>query len=297
MMTTLARLATSLLNDQSLSRRTKKLYEGILLPFVLDHGFRDVAAITRHDVENHLAGLSALSLRTHHLHQTVIHRLFAHAVEQNQIQVNPADHIRRRKPDPKKLEHTSDDPVRHLSQAHVKLLFKAAFSNPRLHALVSLLYESGARISEVLATNLSDVDLALCQFPVIGKGNKRRWCFFGGMTTQALSTYKNGNRHHPHDALFTERGAYRNDIRRLSYASAYRDLQEATVRYVPLKGVRFHDLRHTFATERASIVPLEILRALLGHESIQTTLIYQKVTSSVAREVAHRALAKLATSR
>jgi integrase/recombinase XerD len=39
---------------------------------------------------------------------------------------------------------------------------------------------------------------------------------------------------------------------------------------------------------------LEVLRALLGHEKIQTTLIYQKITSQVAREAAHAALLKLA---
>jgi integrase/recombinase XerD len=35
---------------------------------------------------------------------------------------------------------------------------------------------------------------------------------------------------------------------------------------------------------------LEELRALMGHEKIQTTLRYQKVTSSRAEEVAQKAL-------
>jgi integrase/recombinase XerD len=61
----------------------------------------------------------------------------------------------------------------------------------------------------------------------------------------------------------------------------------ATLHCAPLS---FHNLRHTFATERAKVVPLEVLRALLGHENIQTTLIYQKITSEVAREEAHKAL-------
>jgi integrase/recombinase XerD len=41
-------------------------------------------------------------------------------------------------------------------------------------------------------------------------------------------------------------------------------------------------------------VPLEVLRALLGHEKIQTTLIYQKITSQVAGDAARAALQKLA---
>lgn len=293
----LARTATSLLNDTSLSKRTRKLYEGVLLPFVEKYGHCDITDLTRQDVQAYLATLSALSLRTHHLHQTVIHRLFSHAVELGHLSHNPADHIRRRKADPYKGEHQTDEPVRHLSHAQLEFLFKAVQPTPRLRALTSLLYESGARISEALALDTSQIDFALRQFSVVGKGNKRRWCFFGEMTAQALSTYVNGQRHHPHKALFTERGAYRNDIRRLSYATAYRDWREATARYSSLKGVRFHDFRHTFATERANLVPLEVLRALMGHESIQTTLIYQKVTSSVARESALEALAKLSVRR
>ncbi|WP_442946689.1 MULTISPECIES: hypothetical protein [unclassified Nostoc] len=38
---------------------------------------------------------------------------------------------------------------------------------------------------------------------------------------------------------------------------------------------------------------IEELRALMGHEKIQTTLRYQKVTSQCAEEVAQLALKKL----
>ncbi|MBD2115163.1 tyrosine-type recombinase/integrase [Nodosilinea sp. FACHB-141] len=82
----------------------------------------------------------------------------------------------------------------------------------------------------------------------------------------------------------------------LSYAIAHRDLREAIDQYKSLKGTRFHDLRHTFVTERAQIILLEVLRALLGHEKIQMTLIYQKITSRVAQESAEEALQKLAKS-
>jgi integrase/recombinase XerD len=186
--------------------------------------------------------------------------------------------------------------VRYLTRKQLEILFKAAEPSPRLAALIALLYESGARISEVLSLPLSALDLQACQFQVIGKGNKKRWCFFGHRAAQALRRYIDGGRHHPHHALFTERHAFSNALRPLSYQMAYRDLREAKDGYSTLNGVRFHDLRHTFATERAQLVPLEVLRALLGHEKIQTTLIYQKITSQVAGEAARAALQKLATS-
>jgi len=52
-------------------------------------------------------------------------------------------------------------------------------------------------------------------------------------------------------------------------------------------------LRHTFATERVGMMGIEELRALMGHENIQTTLRYQKVTSKRAESVAKQALEKL----
>jgi integrase/recombinase XerD len=291
---TVARIATALINDPSLSPRTRRLYEGILLPFVERVGNRLVGTVRRNDIEQYLASLTHLSVRTHHLHQTIIHRLFSYAVEKGHTEVNPAAHLKRRKPDARKGEHGSDERVRHLTKKQLQVLFKATERNRRLNALLSLLHESGARIAEVLALRVADIDFSARQFSVVGKGNKRRWCFFGARTEVALRTYLKGERHHPHTSLFTERGAYRNDVRPLSYDTAYRDLRRAIGEYASLQGIRFHDLRHTFATERARIVPLELLRALLGHESIQTTLLYQKITSSVARAVAHQALEELA---
>jgi len=54
-----------------------------------------------------------------------------------------------------------------------------------------------------------------------------------------------------------------------------------------------HDLRHTFATGRVGLMGIEELRALRGHENIQTTLRYQKLTSRRAEAVAKQALDKL----
>lgn len=76
----------------------------------------------------------------------------------------------------------------------------------------------------------------------------------------------------------------------LSYSRVYHLWKELTHQHPLLKGIRLHDLRHTFATERVGLMGIEELRALMGHNSIQTTLKYQKVTSARAKEVAKNAL-------
>lgn len=52
-------------------------------------------------------------------------------------------------------------------------------------------------------------------------------------------------------------------------------------------------VRHTFATERVGLMGIEELRALMGHQNIQTTLRYQKVTSQRAETVAKKAFESL----
>lgn len=293
MVITLARVATELLDTTSLSPKTRNSYEGVLLPLVRTLGYTPIQHIKRAELEAYLRSLTHLAYRSHNKHQRIITRLFNFSVERGYIESNPISHLRPKKPDSTIGEYTSDELVRYLSKSELDLLYKQVKSFPRLQALVTLLRESGARISEVLSLNIKDVNFSEREFQVVGKGNKKRWCYFGDRAYTALNRYINGNRDHPHEALFTERLVFKRQIRRLSYDSAYREWKTALNGCTELTGVRFHDLRHTFATERAKLVPLEVLRALLGHENIQTTLIYQKITSHVAKEVAHNALKML----
>lgn len=293
---TVARVTRELLDSPDLSPRTRVLYEGILTKFVARCGSTRINQVTRDQVEAYLQSLNHLSLRTHHLHQTVIHRLFRFAMEREFSGVNPVALIKRRKPVPTRGEYRSDEVVKYLTPKQLQTLMQAASTNQRLSALLWLLYESGARIAEILALRLKAIDLTERQFQVIGKGNKKRLCFFGERTAGALKDYIEHERYSSSPALFTERLRRSCQVRPLAYATAYRDLREAINQYRSLKGTRFHDLRHTFATERAQIIPLEVLRALLGHEKIQTTLLYQKITSRVAREEAQSALRHLAKS-
>jgi integrase len=82
-------------------------------------------------------------------------------------------------------------------------------------------------------------------------------------------------------------------VSRLSYTTVYKAWKKLTQDEVLLNGTMLHDLRHIFATERVGLMGIEELRALLGHEHIQTTLRYQKVTSARAEEVAIKALDRL----
>ena len=286
---TLATLAHRFLLDPTLAPATKKSYEGTLLPIVEKLGCKLLGEVKRGDVVGYLESLTHLSWRTHNRHQKIITRLFNYAIESGHIEQNPCLKIKRRKPNKEKGELGSDERFRFLEQEALALLFKQVRPNKRLSALVWLLYESGARINEVLSLRREAVQFERREFVVSGKGNKERVCYFGQKTEAALTSYINGYREHPHEMLFTQRGVFDRRVKPLTYQNAHKDLVAAIDGIPLLTHMRFHDLRHTFATERAKIIPIELLRALLGHESIQTTLIYQHITSRVAKEAAKEA--------
>lgn len=109
-----------------------------------------------------------------------------------------------------------------------------------------------------------------------------------------LNRYCRYHRHREHPALFTAQQPMTKVVSRLNYQTVYQDWKHLIQEIPELQGIRLHDLRHTFATERVGLMGIEELRALMGHESIQTTLRYQKVTSARAEEIAQKALQTLA---
>jgi integrase/recombinase XerD len=118
---------------------------------------------------------------------------------------------------------------------------------------------------------------------------KQRWCFFNEDAAQALERYFRYQRHPGCSALFTAQQPLTLEVSRLSYRMVHQCWTALISQEAMLKGIRIHDLRHTFATERVGLMGIEELRALMGHQNIQTTLRYQKVTSQRAEIIAQKA--------
>ena len=286
----LATVATQFLDRPGLAQRTVDSYERTLLPLLGQYGRWPIEIIDRETLEDYLNGLTHLAYTTHQRHQAILQSLFNFAVEQQHIKANPIARLKRRKPDPAKGEHTSDQTIRYLTPDQLKRLYQAVEADCRTHTIVRFLHRTGTRISEVLALDLTAIDLEHRKFQVLGKGNKQRWCFYSEDVTQLLAEYLNYYRHHGCPALFTAQQPIAGTVSRLSYRTIYQNWRQLIADIPELEGARLHDLRHTFATERVGLMGIEELRALMGHQSIQTTLRYQKVTSARAETVAQSAL-------
>ena len=168
----------------------------------------------------------------------------------------------------------------------------------RLTAMVSLLYATGVRVSELVSLRLAQIaPLAVHRegmlatpenkgFVLRGKGQKERLVLVTQTCIEALRAYLEVRSvflsvAHPDNAyVFPSRLGF---ITRQTVFLALKKL--AVKAELDPERVSPHVLRHAFATHLlAGGVDLVVLQRLLGHSDLATTQIYTHVASSALRE-------------
>ncbi len=157
-------------------------------------------------------------------------------------------------------------------------------------AMLSLLYASGMRVSELISLNLGDVDADGSYVRCFGKGNKERIIPIAPQAGKALTDYiKEARlrlaRRDDEKALFLNRRG-----ERLTRQGFWQILKG----YAKLAGlgeeVTPHTLRHSFATNMLSGgADLRSVQELLGHANISTTQVYTHLTSEHVRRTYEKA--------
>jgi site-specific recombinase XerD len=160
-----------------------------------------------------------------------------------------------------------------LSEEEVQRLLQTV-TNLKHKCLLLMGYSAGLRVGEVLALELPDLDRDRMLIHVKGgKGKKDRMTLLSPKTLTYLEEYL--VLYAPKRWLFEgpDEGPY-------SQSSVQAILKQACQQARISKTVRFHSLRHSFAThllERGT--DLRYIQALLGHESSRTTEIYTHITT------------------
>jgi integrase/recombinase XerC len=146
----------------------------------------------------------------------------------------------------------------------------------RDRAILELLYGSGLRVSELVALDRDDVDMAQATVRVRGKGNKERMVPLGRKCTDALRAHasERGTLAVDPGALFLSpkgRRVTRQSVHRL--VRRYGALGAGRVDLFP------HALRHTCATHMLEGgADLRSIQEFMGHASLSTTQKYTHVT-------------------
>ena len=156
----------------------------------------------------------------------------------------------------------------------------------RDRAILEVLYASGVRVSELVALDLRDIDMAVGEMRVIGKGDKERLCLLGRPAIRALKAYIERGRPEQvgrtaANAVFLNRFGGR-----LSSRSVDTIVRKSGNAAGIEETVTPHLLRHTFATHMLNGgADLRVVQELLGHDNIASTQIYASITQGRAREI------------
>jgi integrase/recombinase XerD len=168
----------------------------------------------------------------------------------------------------------------------VKLEKKDGFRN---YTLLHLLYDTGARATEIATLQLDYFDYENKTLAVLGKGNRYRQIELLPKTTELVHQYIAGYRSHPtpvfKKTLFiNQRGSAltRHGINRI----CKRCLEQA----LPSKRLSLmhpvHSFRHSCAVRMISEgKPLSEIKNHLGHASVQSTMVYLQLDLNQKKQI------------
>jgi integrase/recombinase XerD len=200
---------------------------------------------------------------------------FNHLTKNQTIRINPSAEI-----ESPKVEKRLPQP---LSLDDVELLLEApkqeeSAKNLRDTALLTTLYATGMRVTEVVSLQVEDVDMNGRVLRCIGKDGEVRHLPFDEETQSVLKAYLENGRPHllKHD---NEQALFLNHRGQQLTRQGLWLITKAYAKEVDLTGpVTPHTLRHSFAAHKlARGTNLQEVQHLLGHANISTTQIYTQI--------------------
>lgn len=194
----------------------------------------------------------------------------------------------------KRAEHKSID---YLEEKEMQAVLDAVDINSRTgirdRALLLLLYNTGARVSEIVDLELDRLRLDdSAQIKVLGKGRKERSCPLWPETVTALEAYLN---HRNPKRTSTERvflNANGSPITRFGIRHITRKygVQAQAQHLSACKQVTPHTIRHTTAMHLLrSGNDINMVSYWLGHADINTTHIYVEIDMEIKRKMIAKA--------
>ena len=161
----------------------------------------------------------------------------------------------------------------------------------RDYLLLELLYSTGARVSEVVGINLSDISEnsvngeSIWVLKLRGKGGKERMVPLGSYAKSAIDDYLVRTRPSLLKKISESALFLNNRGTRLSRVSAWEIVKRAAEKAGLTSRVTPHVFRHSYATHLLDGgADIRVVQELLGHASVTTTQIYTLITIDKVRE-------------
>lgn len=241
----------------------------------------------------HLEGKRNCSSRTRNVRLAAIRTFFGFAAREEPALLAQAQLVRTIP-----LKRTPYPAADYLEENEIQAILNAvdvrSRTGARDRALLLLLYNTGARVSEIVHLAIPDVQLhGAPQVKLLGKGHKTRTCPLWPETTQTLQAYL---MHRQPKApvmqeLFMDANGYpitRFGIRHV--LSKYATQARRTCPSLSAKTITPHTIRHTTAMHllRAGN-DVNMVSYWLGHADINTTHVYLEIDMTMKRRMIEKA--------
>ena len=152
-------------------------------------------------------------------------------------------------------------------------------------AILTLLLNTGIRVSEMVGIDLQDIDWNERRIRIFRKGRKEQYVYFNEPVQEALREYIDYERKTASEdmnALFISRKG-----QRISVRAVERMVKKYTASVVPMKNITPHKLRSTFATNLYEETgDIYITSDALGHSSLETVKKYTNLSDERRRKAA-----------
>lgn len=277
---------------RNLSERTIRAYQSDLAQFHMHMSDMPAVEITSDDLETYLVKLDGGPYRDTSIRRKVaaLKVFFRFLEEQGIVAESPARKLKIKKPVENRVPTV-------LSQREVRALLAAPkeqveelasardhsagsrnryFCAVRDNVILELLFSTGIRIGELVALNVTDVDLERRQIQITGRATRgRAVALTSDAVVDSLRQYLDlrGDRTLTTPALFVGRSGTRLTIYSIE------NIFKKHVRLAEIKRhVTPHSLRHTMAAMLVSSgADIREVQEILGHASILSTQVYTRM--------------------
>ena len=228
---------------------------------------KPIAKITTNDIRVYLFNYQQernCSNRSLDKYRQYLAGFFSWAVDEGYLQGNPMRTI-----PPIKYEKKSRQNLTRLELEYLR----QCCQTPRESAIIEFLFSTGCRVSEIAGVKKEDIDWNSRTVQLFGKGSKYRTSFLNAKAEVTVQAYLKTRDDDCEYLFVTERKPYR-PLRKDALEKIVRKISERSEAETQ-KRVTPHIIRHTTATiALQNGMPIADISKLLGHEKIETTMIY-----------------------
>ena len=252
---------------EGLSKGTLQTYK-LYLEHFLFNVCKPIEEITANDIRVYLYSYQQtrqVSNRTMDGRRLVLNTFFDWCFQEGYISQNPCRQIH-----PIKYEAKLVEP---LTGVELELV-RDACRTQREKALIEMFYSTGCRVSEMARLQKADVDFRKGEVHLFGKGSKHRISYINAKAEVALKKYLL-QRIDDNPSLFVSE--------RKPYKPLAKEGIEAIIKKIGERSgigrrVYPHLIRHTTATDALERgMNVAEVQKILGHEKLDTTMIYAKI--------------------